>query len=130
MCLSSCDLCSLHPHRELLKHTPESLPDHAPLTEAHQRICQVVDLINERTRQVEAMRKLDEIEKTLDNAKDLMLAQLTRRFMREITCKDAKKDDMHLFLFNDLLLAARPRHKKGRYEVKKQSPLSCVSLCN
>lgn len=118
--------------RELLKHTPESCSDHAPLTEAHTRICAVVDRINERTRQVEAMQRLDEIEKSLDGAKDLMLAQLTRRFVREVNCKDTKKDDKkddaHLFLFNDLLLLARPR-KKNRYEVKKHAPLTSVT-CN
>lgn len=69
------------------------------------------------------MQKLDEIEKSLDGAKDLMLAQLTRRFIKEINCKDTKKDDAHLFLFNDLLLWARPRSKKNRFEVKRHAPL-------
>ncbi|KAL6044428.1 Rho guanine nucleotide exchange factor (GEF) 17 [Balamuthia mandrillaris] len=98
--------------KELLKNTPEDHPDHMDLKEALERISEVVDLINERTRQVKNVADVTEIENSIQGGEALNLAQRDRSVVRQaevkywdLNARSKLKDKcVNLVVLNDTLL--------------------------
>ena len=52
----------------VLKYTPEDHPDREPLDKVYSNIMDIVNMVNERTRQVENVQKLMRLQKTIANS--------------------------------------------------------------
>ncbi|KAL6067253.1 RHO1 GDP-GTP exchange protein 2 [Balamuthia mandrillaris] len=108
--------------KELLKYTPKEHEDYEDLSNALVKIKEVVELVNERTRQVENVaQKLNLVTSTRSLVREGEALQLSRKANE----KD-KKELKHLCLFNDLLLMSKMKKKEKLYTVEKQIPLDQV----
>jgi len=107
--------------RELIKNTPEDSPEYAQLANILKKISESVDYVNERTRQVENQQKIIEISNSLENAEEIELVTPSRRFVAQhevglLHKKKKKPRPSVLFVFNDLVLLAKPN--KNKYTAK------------
>lgn len=114
--------------KELLKRTPTSHPEYSELNEVYLQISKTVDMINERVRKEENARKLLEIQEQLGtimvDEQEVALLNSTRKLIKEGDA-DMSSDsffksmtDVHLFLFNDLLIIAKSKAFEGFVDVK------------
>ncbi len=99
--------------QKVWKYTPESHPDWAPLKEILEELNITVEMVNERTRQVENIEKLLEVQSKFEvkGGEDLNFVCPKRALVREGALR-YQKTDSYVFLFNDLLVIAKHR-KKG-----------------
>lgn len=102
------------------------------MTLASKKITTVVDSVNERTRRVEQAQKLMELEENLEGLEEeFTLATDSRRMIREGPCKSGKnvlKTEVHLFLFNDILMVTKPlkRGHATKYQFEWKVPTSQI----
>jgi len=101
------------------------------LKETKQKVESVVEYINESKRLAENLQKILDIQKYFEGKVELVTA--TRRFIREgtIICKE-KNDlpNLSVFLFNDLLVLAKPKPKIYSMELKHLIPLEEAKIIN
>jgi len=131
--------------KELLKNTPVESADYKEIELLQQRCAEVVTMVNERTRQVERVEKLKEIEDWLENLKDFecidgnsfFLVVQHRFFIALLDCKTQNtrligQSDDHLLVFNDILIFTRQTRKglHPKYEVKRILYFSELLLSN
>lgn len=117
----------------LLEHTPATHPDHEKLSEAHAAIKEIVTKVNERTRQVENVEKLTELEKEYHLSEaGIDIVQVERELVKKGTAKYSKKGKVpatcEVILFNDCVLLLVD--KKGASHVYLNAPLGDILLSN
>eukprot|EP01104_Vermistella_antarctica_P013387 TRINITY_DN4034_c0_g1_i1.p1 TRINITY_DN4034_c0_g1~~TRINITY_DN4034_c0_g1_i1.p1 ORF type:complete len:691 (+),score=138.33 TRINITY_DN4034_c0_g1_i1:296-2368(+) len=113
--------------RDLLKHTPESHPDHENCKLALQKLNEVVAQVNEGQRVAEGMEKILEIARTVEGVKELTQPQ--RRYIRDGDLISVPKEKVHIFLFTDCVLLTS-RKGKDRFRLKKQIMMEDLRVIN
>lgn len=51
----------------MIKYTPSDHPDREPLEKVYENLMEIVNMVNERTRQVENVQRLIKLQKTIAN---------------------------------------------------------------
>jgi GTP1/Obg family GTP-binding protein len=51
----------------VIKYTPSDHPDREPLEKVYENLMEIVNMVNERTRQVENVQRLIKLQKTIAN---------------------------------------------------------------
>eukprot|EP01102_Stenamoeba_stenopodia_P007410 TRINITY_DN2074_c0_g2_i6.p1 TRINITY_DN2074_c0_g2~~TRINITY_DN2074_c0_g2_i6.p1 ORF type:complete len:671 (-),score=130.09 TRINITY_DN2074_c0_g2_i6:4-2016(-) len=123
--------------KELLRYTPRDHSDYACLQTAEQKVNSILDYINERKRATEMQQKIMDIQLNLELPPGEILASPTRRYIREaVFClnKKLKPSEVHVFLFNDLLLLTKQKKSvffgkpQKLYEFVNKVPLEDAKL--
>eukprot|EP01098_Paradermamoeba_levis_P016286 TRINITY_DN869_c0_g3_i2.p1 TRINITY_DN869_c0_g3~~TRINITY_DN869_c0_g3_i2.p1 ORF type:complete len:700 (-),score=172.43 TRINITY_DN869_c0_g3_i2:68-2077(-) len=117
--------------RELQKCTDENHPDYKRIIESSNKITVVVDLVNERTRQVDELKKMMDLSQNLifDETEPFQLVKKSRRLISEADVtmlSKTKKQAVCLLLFNDLLIITVK--KKMFYKVVNSSPTNMIVI--
>lgn len=125
---------------QILKYTPESHPDNESLRHVLQRIKEILDMVNERTREVENLNRIIAIQSSLINGVEAGndFVKTGRWFLKEGPVHRKKlisSTPVYLFLFSDLLVIARSANpltsssspkkvskEKERYHVLEKVP--------
>lgn len=113
--------------RELVKHTDEAHPDYHNLVNTIDTMSQLVTLVNQSARESENLQKILEIERSLSRADHLKLIFPGRKFLREgklTKVSGTHVQDRQFFLFNDILIYAKPALVKKQFEFKGLIPLN------
>lgn len=99
---------------EIVKNTPKDHVDYSDLVEAKDMIEEMTLLINELKRDYESAIKLKELMKTISGI-SINLIHQKRSFIHEgelgVNSEMIKKDRVHFYLFNDLLMATTNKGK-------------------
>eukprot|EP00004_Rigifila_ramosa_P027461 TRINITY_DN897_c0_g1_i1.p1 TRINITY_DN897_c0_g1~~TRINITY_DN897_c0_g1_i1.p1 ORF type:complete len:730 (-),score=163.95 TRINITY_DN897_c0_g1_i1:102-2246(-) len=106
--------------KEMLRYTSEDDSDFTDLTNAHAKMQRLALEVNERVKKLNNQRRLIEIQSSLEGLEGSLL-EASRRFITEGTFKKVCKgaaDERHFFLFNDIILYAKPKSSKGTYQWK------------
>jgi len=115
--------------REILKHTPKDHPDYGDIEKCFEKVQEVAAYVNERQRTSESLQKMIEIQENLvDYEKGFSVYSSDRMFIREGTLElhveGEKKQAVHYFLFNDILLYCKTQlSKKATFKFKGYVPL-------
>eukprot|EP01087_Luapelamoeba_hula_P024917 TRINITY_DN9653_c0_g2_i2.p1 TRINITY_DN9653_c0_g2~~TRINITY_DN9653_c0_g2_i2.p1 ORF type:complete len:549 (+),score=102.94 TRINITY_DN9653_c0_g2_i2:51-1697(+) len=96
---------------DMVKHTWPGHPDYENLRSATERISEIAGHINERKREGEKMQKLLFIANHLGGKHRLELVAPGRTFVLEGLFNEGSKEEVIGFLFNDLLVLAKPERK-------------------
>eukprot|EP00005_Dracoamoeba_jomungandri_P007613 CAMPEP_0174273892 /NCGR_PEP_ID=MMETSP0439-20130205/56155_1 /TAXON_ID=0 /ORGANISM="Stereomyxa ramosa, Strain Chinc5" /LENGTH=617 /DNA_ID=CAMNT_0015365353 /DNA_START=217 /DNA_END=2070 /DNA_ORIENTATION=+ len=120
----------------LIKTTEEGTEEHIKLTQALEKLKGIIDLVNERTRQVENVTQVVAIQKNLLTFQQFELATRERYLISEdsvirTNTKGEKSKNYHIFLFNDLFLICTPKlvkSQKKQQTVEKQQLLEKLAL--
>eukprot|EP01104_Vermistella_antarctica_P020636 TRINITY_DN8912_c0_g1_i1.p1 TRINITY_DN8912_c0_g1~~TRINITY_DN8912_c0_g1_i1.p1 ORF type:complete len:477 (+),score=114.02 TRINITY_DN8912_c0_g1_i1:90-1433(+) len=118
--------------REVLKYTPDTHPDYAPLVEALDKLGEVASDINESKRMAEEQVKILEIQESISfpAKKHIKLFTASRRFIRDscfskiVVGKDSFKGKM--WLFSDLVLVAKSK-SKTKFTFKTSFPIQSAT---
>eukprot|EP01103_Thecamoeba_quadrilineata_P010714 TRINITY_DN238_c0_g1_i1.p1 TRINITY_DN238_c0_g1~~TRINITY_DN238_c0_g1_i1.p1 ORF type:complete len:532 (-),score=111.13 TRINITY_DN238_c0_g1_i1:152-1705(-) len=97
--------------KELLQTLDPVSPERRPLSEALERVKQAVDQVNEKTREVENLQKMIEVNDLLETSKGCNLLLPTRKYIREGPLV-YKKKTFYAFLFNDLFVLSKQTQRK------------------
>eukprot|EP01103_Thecamoeba_quadrilineata_P012981 TRINITY_DN3474_c0_g1_i2.p1 TRINITY_DN3474_c0_g1~~TRINITY_DN3474_c0_g1_i2.p1 ORF type:complete len:555 (+),score=136.68 TRINITY_DN3474_c0_g1_i2:31-1695(+) len=93
--------------KELLQSTESTAEEEKQsLQQALDQLKQKVDQVNEKTREVEHLQKVLEIQGMVENGRSYNLLSPKRRLIKEGPLTHKKKQ-IHLLLFNDLLVGAK-----------------------
>jgi phosphatidylinositol 3,4,5-trisphosphate-dependent Rac exchanger 2 protein len=102
--------------KELLNRTEPSHSEHAVISEAFNKITDIVTSINEKKRDAEAVQKVLDLSDQISGATELPgggLVSPTRKYVREGDIEysvSGKTKDGHYFIFSDLFLIT---HRRG-----------------
>jgi len=113
--------------RELLKNTSESNKEYKDLKTCYTKVQGVNAVINVGLKDFEQRQKLIQIEKKF--TKKLMLTSPSRKFKKQgeifkITSRKKKADTLYtFFLFNDLVLYAKPKGEK-QFVLHQELPIN------
>jgi len=113
--------------RELVKHTREDHPDYNSLVNTIDTMSQLVTLVNQSARESENLQKILEIEGSLTHANHLKLIIPGRKFVREgklTKISGSHVQERQFFLFNDILIYAKPALVKKQFEFKGLIPIN------
>ncbi|KAI3636694.1 hypothetical protein MIR68_005383 [Amoeboaphelidium protococcarum] len=102
--------------RELIKNTPKGHSDHQLLESAMQKIEEVLNSINEKTRAVVDREKLLELQSKIESALPLNLVVDGRRIIREGALQrvnNGKTKDRQFVLLNDYAIVFKTSGKQG-----------------
>ncbi|KAI3635969.1 hypothetical protein MIR68_005850 [Amoeboaphelidium protococcarum] len=102
--------------RELIKNTPKGHSDHQLLESAMQKIEEVLNSINEKTRAVVDREKLLELQSKIESAVPLNLVVDGRRIIREGALQrvnNGKSKDRQFVLLNDYAIVFKSSGKQG-----------------
>ncbi|KAJ3437598.1 faciogenital dysplasia protein [Anaeramoeba flamelloides] len=120
--------------RELLKSTSKDFPDYNDLKEAFLKISEVADYVNEKKRNAEEQMEVVKIHQQISGIeKKFELVKPHRRFIMEGLLKKRSKrriQQRQFWLFNDLLLYAKPTFAKGKFQYKGNIALNGALLRN
>jgi hypothetical protein len=110
----------------LIRYSPPESEDCQKLKATLEKIEAVVSVINNRNKDIEAMRKIMEIQNLFAGQKEVSLPSPTRKLlMNEVVkeTKNAQLKEAHYYLFNDLLLRAKPKKLGDGLICKTQIPV-------
>jgi len=117
----------------LFKNTPENHPDYENLRNALDKMKETADYINERKRDSDAINKILEVQSILSGIEHLAVP--SRRYVREgvmLVKEESKLLERYFFLFNDLLICAKPNFSVGKsrhsYKVEQTFDLQSVQF--
>ncbi|KAJ3411349.1 hypothetical protein HDV05_002370 [Chytridiales sp. JEL 0842] len=96
--------------QELLRHTPQTHPDHVPLTKAVELISHVAESLNEKVRQHAMFIEMLYIQRSLVGFKEVLLVPGRNLLHKGLVTKICRKTDQvrQLFLFSDILIYTSP----------------------
>ena len=115
--------------KSLIESTPEDHVDYKPLMKAQSAIKKLVTLVNEKTKEVENLDRLNQLQKKYFSTTKIDLVSEKRTFIRETSVlvqdKIEKKNSI-LLLFNDSILVFR--QKKVTVKIYLQSLLVDIQV--
>mmetsp|Transcript_16155 Transcript_16155/g.48522 ORF Transcript_16155/g.48522 Transcript_16155/m.48522 type:complete len:663 (-) Transcript_16155:100-2088(-) len=116
--------------RELIEATSLSHPDYVSLKTALALTQDIIHKVNESKREEENINKLTLIE-TQIHGLNIKLVMRGRRFIRDgrlVKVAHGKHQERQFWVFNDVLLYAKPLKKADRYQFKGFVPLAHARL--
>ncbi|KAJ6233259.1 faciogenital dysplasia protein [Anaeramoeba flamelloides] len=120
--------------RELLRSTSKNFPDYTDLKSAFLKISKVADYVNEKKRNAEEQMKVVKIHDKISGIdKKFELVKPHRRFIMEALLKkrsNRRIQQRQFWLFNDILLYAKPSFGKGKFQYKGNINLNGALLRN
>jgi len=109
--------------KELQKYTPPTHPDYEDLLDAVEDISVVVRSINTGKAEDENLNQLIEVKKRLEGIKNFPLVNSQRRLIKEGPAiklnRTGIKQTRQLFLFNDVLIYAKPKSRNSNTFIYK-----------
>ncbi|KAH3744719.1 Guanine exchange factor for Rac 30 [Pelomyxa schiedti] len=112
---------------DMLKSTPSTHPDHAPLSGALATIKELADFINENKHDADTIAELCNIQAKFVGYSGKLASQAKRKFLRDFSVLINKKK-RHLWLFNDVAVITKPETSSGKYSFDVQINLNTSSI--
>ncbi|GAM27392.1 hypothetical protein SAMD00019534_105670 [Acytostelium subglobosum LB1] len=114
---------------ELIKNTADEVV-YAELIEVHQNLNQVAVFINQCQHHSDDNERLVKVQESVDNV-PFAIFDSSRRLLKELSVRLDREsgETRHLFLFNDILLFAKPKGKvTNRYQFSACIPLHAATI--
>eukprot|EP01090_Pellita_catalonica_P005896 TRINITY_DN16102_c0_g1_i1.p1 TRINITY_DN16102_c0_g1~~TRINITY_DN16102_c0_g1_i1.p1 ORF type:complete len:773 (-),score=158.68 TRINITY_DN16102_c0_g1_i1:127-2445(-) len=115
--------------RELIKCTPQDHTDYADLNRALEMLQEVTADIDSAKADAETFQILEQIQNKLDG---FQVVAGGRRFIKEGPLSKLNEkgspQERYFFLFNDVLIFAKPKRLKGKYDFRGTIPLASTIL--
>eukprot|EP01102_Stenamoeba_stenopodia_P001926 TRINITY_DN1173_c0_g1_i2.p1 TRINITY_DN1173_c0_g1~~TRINITY_DN1173_c0_g1_i2.p1 ORF type:complete len:326 (-),score=58.99 TRINITY_DN1173_c0_g1_i2:587-1564(-) len=114
--------------KDILALTPSEHEDHMHLSTVYKALREMQDHANQRSKQRKNIDKVIEIQNSISGDTQLALPHRRYVFEGEVGIGKGQKE-RRMFLFNDLLLCAKKRDKKGKgkpYEIDFTEPLETL----